>query len=152
MDPNRRAAIEKFGAAIARLQERHVEAARRELGIIASPKTAHNRAVSEYYSSMDREDFLIAWMQGSIESVLHDLFFLFETNEEELKIILRAEDGTEFNLTESGYPLQALPLEWIENGSSVGLETSRYTEFLSEKLNLRETRQNIASEGAGATR
>ena len=101
---------------------------------------------------MDREDFLIAWMQGSIESILHDLFFLFETNEEELKIILRAEDGTEFNLTESGYPLQALPLEWIENGSSVGLETSRYTEFLSEKLNLRETRQNIASEGAGATR
>jgi hypothetical protein len=132
--------IAKFGAAIAKLHEDRVDAIKRTLAKIASPQSDHDHAYADYYGAMDRNELIVALGQRSIEGLLHDLFFLFDENEE-FKLILRNADGNEIDLAQTVDVIQAFPLDWIEEKSNAGYETGRLTKSLSEKLNLGETRQ-----------
>jgi hypothetical protein len=140
MDPKHKAVIERFGTAIATLHDDRIIAIRRRMAEIASPQTEHDRAVSEYYARMEHETLMVALAQNAIEALLHDFFFLLAENEQ-FKLILEADDGTQINLADAVDVLQSFPFDWIEEKSGAGLESSRLVAFLSEKLNLGETPQ-----------
>ena len=90
---------------------------------------------------MDRDQLIIALSQSAIEGVFHDLFFLFDEHEE-FKLMLKRGDGSEIDLAQAVDVIQAFPMSWFEKASSAGHEGGRRVAFLSEKLNLGETRQD----------
>ena len=132
--------IARFGSEIGRLHELRVDRIRSTLQIMAAPESKHDGAIAAYYNPMDRDQLVVAIAQRAIEGILHDVFFLFDESEE-FKIVLQARDGTQVNLADAVDVIQAFPFDWIERRSSAGLEINREGEFITEKLNLRETRQ-----------
>jgi len=138
--PSKDSVVDDFGKAIALIHERTVRQVQRTLEKLDDPKTDHDRAIAAYYSDMTRDRLIVSLAQKAIEGTLHDLFFLFSENEE-FKLTLKTEAGREIDLAREIDVIQAFPDSWIKQQSSAGSETSRQTEFMVDKLNLSESRQ-----------
>jgi hypothetical protein len=138
--PSKRQLIERFGEAIVQVHERNVRSITQSVEKIGNPQTERDHVIAAYYRDMDRDKLIVSLAQTAIEGTLHDFLFLFAENEE-FKLILETEDGERVDLAREVDVIQAFPFDWIETKSCHGLETGRLTEFLIDKLNLNETRQ-----------
>lgn len=134
-EQERKTLLEGFGKAVARIHERQSRNALRDFLAIDNPKNDNDVAMSKYYSDMPPEEVVAKICQHSIEGVLHDLFFLFEENEN-WKLILKTESGSEIDLAAEYEELRAKPLDWVEDWSAQGLEGGRQVKFYSDYYGL----------------
>ena len=131
--------IARFGSAIGQLHQDRVTSIERLLKTISAPESEYEHTIAAYYTPMDRDRLVVAIAQGAIEGILHDLFFLFD-EQEDFKLVLQAADGTQVNLADAVDEIKAFPFDWIEEKSKAGFEIGRKVDFIQENLP-RETDQ-----------